>query len=126
MISKIAMIALVVFGLRWLAADAPVSQRTVAIDASKRTAETCDCDCPSRSTAARGTTPRGEPKPLVSAANQEHIRAVGSEVWTIARPLLVLAADKALEGLSSLLRSAADNIPHSPRSADSARAHASP
>jgi hypothetical protein len=146
MIGKIAMIAVVVMGLRWLAADAPVSPRTVPMDAAA-TADVPDGSCAQgrtpqqrervsaahrdtsapRATSAQRDNPgrrvpssaphedanEDEREPMVSAQDRERLKEVGGQLWTLARPMLVLVADKALDGIASLLRSAADSIPRS-------------
>lgn len=119
MLGKLAMIAFVVFGLRVLAAGAPVSERTAPIDApvvAARPSNRCECGPEhARGERLRGGTEAdridGDEQPVISPANRERLKEIGSEAWTLAKPLLRLAAERALDGLASLLHTAAERLP---------------
>jgi hypothetical protein len=135
MIGKLVMVAMVVLGLRWMASGAPVSERTAAADRPV-SAQRCDCDCANSGGMARALPNRRETRDaprqrppdegVVSEANEAKIKEVGSEVWAIARPLLKVAADKALDGIAALLHSAADKVAQSHPSSEASPVGAGP
>lgn len=120
MIGKLATLAVAVLALRWFAVSAPTSERTLPMDGSDvesgvqaPSLQRRDSHRERLPPAPRRAFPPGRDQGTQDASaseREERLKEVGSQVWAVAKPLLAVAADKSLDILSDLLRTAADKL----------------